>query len=147
MKLITSILASLTLASLVHAETKFPRGSFEVAELAKAKEQAAKDGRDLAFILTDKATSCGLCQGAAEAFIDAVKSKAVIVYVASKDDGSAWKMVPASVKKALGKGKFIPTMAVTDATGENVSASIIYEEYQKDSRKAIRDLKKSLKSE
>ncbi len=103
--------------------------------------------KDLAFIYTDKATTCGLCQGAAAAFIDAVKSKTVIVYVDSTANQTWWPKLPEPVRQALTPGKFIPKIVVTDPTAAKVTASLTYEAYKEDDRKAIRGLKTAMKGE
>ena len=138
---------SLFLAAAATADTEFPRGSFEMADLEKAKAHAAAEKKELAFVYTDKTTTCGLCQGATAAYIDAVKSKAVIVYVDSKANATWWKKLPAPVRQALTPGKFIPKIAVTDSAASKVSASLTYETYKEDDRKAIRDFKKAMKAE
>jgi bacterioferritin-associated ferredoxin len=135
------------LSGISHAETQLPRGSFEFADLEKAKAQAVKEKKEIAFLYTDKTSTCGLCQNAAAEFMDAVKSKAIIVYVNSKDRSRVWKQLPAAVRTALTPGRYIPKMAVTDASGEKVSASILYDDYKKDSRQVIRAFKKDLRGE
>ncbi len=137
----------LILAAGASADTKFPRDSFVMADFEKAKAEATAESKPLALIYTDKATTCGLCQGAAAAFIDAVKSKAVVVYLDSEASKTWWSKISDPVQKALKDGKFIPKIVVTDATGTKVSASLTYETYKKDERDAIRGLKKALKEE
>lgn len=147
MKTLAPLALSLILAAVASADTAFPRGSFEMADLDKAKAQATAEKKDIAFIYTDKTTTCGLCQGAAAAYIDAVKSKTVIVYVDSKATPVLWPKLPESVRQAFTPGKFIPKIAVTDASASKVSASLTYESYKEDDRKAIRCLKKAMKAE
>jgi hypothetical protein len=147
MKFIVSFVASLMIAATASADTEFPRGSFEMADLDKAKASAATQKKAIAFIYTDKTTTCGLCQGAAAAYIDAVKSKTVIVYVDSKANETWWSKLPEPVRKALTAGEFIPKIAVTDATASKVSASLTYEAYKADNSKAIRGLKKAMRAE
>ncbi len=147
MKSIASLIVSLIFAAGASADTEFPRGSFEMADLDKAKALATTEKKDIAFIYTDKATTCGLCQGAAAAYIDAVKSKTVIVYVDSTANQTWWAKLPEPVRQALTPGKFIPKIAVTDSTATKVSASLTYEAYKEDDRKAIRGLKKAMKAE
>lgn len=147
MKSIVTLVASLIIAASASADTDFPRGSFEMADLDKAKALATTEKKDLAFVYTDKTTTCGLCQGAAAAYIDAVKSKTVIVYVDSTANKTWWPKLPEPVRQGLTPGEFIPKIVVTDATASKVTASLTYEAYQADNRKAIRDLKKAMKAE
>jgi hypothetical protein len=147
MKSIASLVASLIIAASASADTDFPRGSFEMADFEKAKALATTEKKHLAFIYTDKSTTCGLCQGAAAAYIDAVKSKTVIIYVDSNANQTWWAKLPDPVRQALTPGKFIPKIVVTDPTASSVTASLTYEAYKADDRKAIRGLKKALKAE
>ena len=147
MKRIISLAISLVFVAAVHAETEFPRGTFEIADLEKAKSLATTEKKDIAFIYTDKNSTCPLCQGAAAAYIDAVKSKTVIVYLDAKGTNQWWASLPKSVRDALTPGKFIPKIVVTDPTVSKVSGSLTYETYKEDDRKAIRGLKKAMKAE
>jgi hypothetical protein len=143
--LLTVILLSLVVGT-AFADTKFPKGTFEPKDLEKAKAEAATAKKTIAFVYTDKTTSCPLCQGAAAAFIDAVKSKSVIVYVNTKDQAANFSVLPKPIQESLrGGGKFIPKMVVTDATAETPTASISYEAYKVDERKSLREFKKALK--
>lgn len=145
-KLIYLVMAAAITASAL-AETKFPRGSFQSGELEKAKEQAASSKKRIAFIYTEKNSTCSLCQNAAEAYIDAVKSKTVIVYLDSKNGAAYWANLSEPVRKSLGVGKFIPKIVVTDATAETVIASLTYEEFANDSKASIRKMKKEMRAE
>ena len=147
MKIIFSLVASMVLSAIASADTAFPRTSFVMADLEKAKAVATTEKKSLAFIYTDKTTTCGLCQGAAAAYIDAVKSKTVIVYVDSKAKDTDWQQLPAPVREALIPGKFIPKIVVTDAAASKVTTSLTYEAYKADDSKAIRGLKKGMRAE
>lgn len=139
-----TLLALLGFVSLAQAEQEFPRGTFQLKDLEKAKAEAAASKKPIAFIYTDKNTTCPLCQGAADEFLDATKSKAVIVYVDSPSTTSVWPTLPSAVKKGLEAGKFIPKIAITDASTENLITSLNYDTYKQDN-KTVRDLKKALK--
>ena len=147
MKSVFSLIVSLIFSAGVFAADEFPRGSFEFADLEKAKTVATTEKKDIAFIYTDKNTTCGLCQNAVTAYIAAVRSKTVIVYVNSAAKPSLWSQLPELVSKALIPGECIPKIVVTDASVSKVSGSLNYEEYKADDRKAIRGLKKAMKAE
>lgn len=133
-----------TLVGLSQADTKFPKGTLEPKDLEKAKTQAAAAKKSIAFVLTDKATTCPLCQGAAAAFIDVLKSKAIIIFVNSEDP-SAQSSLPAAVTSEFNNGgNHIPKVVVTDATAEKTTASITYDTYKVDERKSLREFKKAL---
>lgn len=141
-----ALLALLGLSALAQAEQEFPRGTFQLKDLDKAKAEAAAEKKPIAFIYTDKNTTCPLCQGAADEFLDATKSKAVIVYVDSPSTTTIWPTLPDAVKKGLEAGKFIPKIAVTDASASKLITSLNYDTYKADN-KTVRDLKKALKPE
>lgn len=147
MKTLLPLAISVVIAAFASAETSFPRGSFAFADIEKAKAAASAGKKELAFIYTDKDTTCGLCQGAAAAFIDAVKSKAVIVHVDSKDWKDVWAKLPEAVRQGFTPGKMIPKIAVTDAAASKLTTSLTYEAYKEDDRKSIRELKKAMKGE
>lgn len=139
------IFASLLLAPLATAEIKFPRGTFEYAQLSEAKEKAATSEKHIAYVYTDKNTTCGLCVSATDEFLKAMRTSAIIVHLNSKVSKDYWSALPGGVREALTKGKFIPKMVVTSADGETVLGSITYEEFRSDGQGAIRDLKKKLR--
>lgn len=147
MKVITTLVVSLIFAAIASAETEFPRGTFEIADLEQAKSSAVSIKKDLAFIYTDKATSCGLCQNAVAEYIDAVKSQAVIVHLDAKGMKAIWQRLPPVVQTGLKPGEYIPKIVVTDATATKLVASLICEDYKADTRKTIRELKKALRAE
>ena len=132
-----------TLVGFSQADTKFPKGTLEVKDLEKAKAQATAAKKSIAFILTDKKTTCPLCQGAAAVFIDAVKSKSVIIYVES--DQASQASLPSIVLAAMnGGGNHIPKVVVTDAAVESATATITYDTYKADERKSLKEFKKAL---
>lgn len=146
MKKLIYLFMTVAITVTAFAETKFPRGTFQSSELDKAKEQAASTKKGIAFIYTNKDTTCGLSLNAAAAFIDAVKSKTVIVYLDSSNSAPYWANLSPPVREGLIAGKFIPKIVVTDATGENVIAALTYEEFKTDSRGSIRKMKKDMRA-
>ena len=140
-------LAALLFATLVgfsQADTKFPKGTLEPKDLEKAKTQAAATKKSIAFVLTDKDTTCPLCQGAAAAFIDILKSKAVIIFVNSEDPSSQSSLPAAVTSEFNNGGNHLPKVVVTDATAEKTTTSISYDTYKADERKSLREFKKAL---
>lgn len=123
---------------------ELPRGTFELKDVSEAKAKAATSKKLIAYLYTKKDTTCPLCVNAVEEYVDTVKSKAVLVYV--DREGMVSPSLPESVKKALAAGTYIPRMVVTDAGGENVVASIRYEDFKADSDKALRAFKKELRA-
>lgn len=141
--LIRCFLAISLCLSVVHGGD-LPRGTFEFKDLDQAKAKAIETKKWIAYLYTDKDTSCSLCQNAVNEFVDGVKGKAVLVYLPSNQDKTYWAGLSADLKKALGAGKYIPKMAVTDPSSGAVVASINYDALKEDDSKAMRSFKKSL---
>jgi hypothetical protein len=138
------IVAYFIFAAGAFAETRFPRGSFEAADLEKAKALATTQKKEISFIYTDKKIDCSLCQNAAAAYISAVKSKTVIVYVNSTSNKESLSKLPEFVQQAFMAGKYIPKLVVTDSAVSKVCASLTYEAYKEDDSKSIHSLRKAL---
>ncbi|MFD0894531.1 hypothetical protein KBB96_06075 [Luteolibacter ambystomatis] len=148
MKTKLSLLFQLVLTSGVFAAgavVDLPRGTIEGADFAKAQELATTEKKNIAYIYTDKATTCPLCEGASNEFIKSVRSKSVFVYLDSKAASTYWGKLPAPVRDTIAKSKIIPIMVVTSADGKTVLSSINYETYAKDTKASLRDFKKPLK--
>ena len=125
----------------LHAEIRFPASSFEVSALDEAKAAAAKKNQPIAFVYTDKNTTCPLCQGATTSILQEFRSSAVIVYV--KDINRA----PRKVGKVLSsKGKYIPKVALFDADLSKDFGMVTYEEIKSEGERPLRELKKAAKS-
>jgi hypothetical protein len=121
-----------------------PRGTFEFKDLEQAKAKAIESQKWIAYLYTEKNTTCPLCQHAADEFVDGVKGKAVLVYLPSDQSKTYWAKLSDELQKALRPGKFIPKMAVVDATSGAVVASINYDALKQDEDKAMRAFKKTL---
>lgn len=120
---------------------KLPRGTYAIDELDAAKQQAAEDGEPIAFLYTNKDSTCGLCNRAATMIIDELKSSTVLVYTDSKQQS------PGIVSKALSeRGKYIPKVAVFDSSIEEQLGLVIYEEIKQDGDDAFDDLKKRIRA-
>ena len=121
-----------------------PRGTFELKDLEQAKAKAVETKKLIAYLYTDKNTTCPLCQNAANEFVDGVKGKAVLVYLPSEQGKTYWASLSEELQKTLTAGKYIPKMAVTDATSGAVVASINYDAFKEDESKAMRAFKKAM---
>lgn len=122
------------------AEIKFPPNSFTIEELAEAQKSAEAKGRPIAFVYTNKNTTCGLCSGATETIIGNLKMSAVLVYVENK--GSAPSKVAAALEE---RGKYIPKVVVFDATLANNLGLVTYEEIKAEGERPLRKLKSDMR--
>lgn len=120
------------------AEIRFPSTAFEQTEISAAQQKAASTGRPIAFVYTNKETTCGLCIGATEKIIEAFRSSAVIVYVKGTDT------LPENIRAVFAsKGKYIPKVALFDAKLETSYGLVTYEEIKADAEKSLREIKRA----
>jgi len=138
MKLLLSLLLLTGVTAM--AEIRFPSSSFTIQELAEAQKSAEAKGRPIAFVYTDKNTTCGLCSGATDLIIDNLKMSAVLVYLSNKADA------PPQVAAALEeRGKFIPKVVIFDAALQNNLGLVTYEEIKTDGERPLRELKSQMR--
>jgi len=138
MKLLLSILLLTGMSAM--AEIRFPSSSFTIQELAEAQKSAEAKGRPIAFVYTDKNTTCGLCAAATELIIDNLRMSAVLVYLSNKTDA------PPQVAEGLEeRGKFLPKVVVFDAALQKNLGLVTYEEIKTDGERPLRDLKSQMR--
>jgi hypothetical protein len=118
---------------------KLPSKVFEVEELEKAQVEAAAKGKPIAFLFSNKDTTCPLCSDASATMIRELGSKTVMVYVRNVSG------LPESVVKALTPGQYIPKIAVLDDKLESSLGTVTYEAVKSDSRAAFRDIEKAIR--
>ncbi len=140
MKIKQSILVLLfAVPGLALAGIKIPSKVFDLETLEEAKTEAAAKGKPIAFLYTDKDSTCPLCNAASMTMMKELGNKTVMIYVRSANG------LPLPVMKALEPGKFIPKIAVMDAKLEKSLGMVTYEAVKADSRKAFRDVEKAIK--
>ncbi len=122
-----------------------PRGTFDFTQIAEAKKKAAEEKKQIAYLYTEKDSTCGLCNAAAEEFIKAVRGKGIIVHLESSRSKEYWINLPKTLHAPLSKGEFIPRLVVTEADGQTVIASLDYVTHKADPNSSIRELKKKLR--
>ncbi len=133
--LITTLILSISVSPLF-AEIRFPSNSFEASELAEAQAAAEKSNKPIAFVYTDKDTTCGLCQNATGSILRTFRTSAVVVYVKNYSD------IPKNVSKLISsQGKYIPKVALLDASLTKEYGLVTYEQIRDDGDRALRDLK------
>ena len=123
------LLAVLLLAPLVHSgEFKPPDGVYRLGQLGAAKEEATKNGKALAFVLSElKGKGSKLAIPNTNYAFDKLKGVCVPVYVDYADDLKTLPEKHPLVAKALQSsqaGKTIPRVAVTDPDIKRVLAVV-----------------------
>ncbi len=103
------------------AELKIPKAVFPAAEIEAAETRARADGKLMTFLLTDKDSTCPLCQNASAETIDAFDRSTVMVYIGAREAGGA--KLPEAVTKALRSpeaGRYIPKSVIYDPDTDTV---------------------------
>ena len=135
-----TLLATLiTLPTLALAGFKVPGKVFEIAELEKAKAEAAGKGKPIAILYSDKDSTCPLCSGASETILRELGGKTVMVYVRSAAE------LPPAAQEALRPGAYIPKVAVLNAALDRSLGLVTYEAIKADPRKAFREVEKAIR--
>lgn len=135
----TLIAILIALPTLALAGFKIPGKVFEIAELDKAKAEAAQKGKPIAILYSDKDTTCPLCVNASETIIRELGSKTVMVYVRSAES------LPPAAQAALQAGAYIPKVAVLNGALDKSLGVVTYEAIKADPRKAFRDVEKAIR--
>lgn len=125
-----------------YGAVKFPKDSFDHTTIPDAIEKATKEKKPVAYILTNKETTCGLASGASKAFLDAIGRRCAIVYLKV---GANYKAALAEeVKKATPKDKYYPKMMILSPDHSQMLIAVSYSEYSDDPRGTVRKIKKAL---
>ncbi len=134
------IVTAAALMPTASAEIRFPSNSFDISELEAAQAEASKTNKPIAFVYTDKETSCSLCSGATATILNYFRSSSVIVYLKNSSDA------PREVSKVLSsKGKFIPKVALFSPDLEKAFGISTYEEIKADGTRPLLALKRASK--
>ena len=126
------------------AEFSIPHYVYGIDGIDQAKRMAIMYGHPIAFVYTNKDTSCGL---AASASIDAFKELrkvATIIYACSGKEQNDWIHIPKIVKQAINSpdsGRFIPKTIIVDS---DLSKVILMIPYERSPEKRISLLKKAV---
>ena len=143
MKIHTS-LAILALSSAAFADFEVPKSIHSASELDQALAEARAKKKPVTIILSDKATTCGLCSSASTQIIKEFKPKSVMLYVES---GEVSKL-PEAARTALhaaDSGTFIPKTVVMNS---DLTAAIAYVPYAREGavfQKSIRDAERKMR--
>ena len=130
----------LIVTSSVFAGFKLPRRSYTIDQLEEAKEKSETTGKPIAFLYSNKNTTCPLAEDASTAMIKALKLRTIIVYLED------WNAAPENVKQALKKrGKYIPRIVVFNSKVDEELGLVTYTEVKTKGRKAFKDLLKKIR--
>lgn len=123
---LVAVLLSFVWASGAWGELEITKDIFRAPQMADAQAEARAKGKAICILYTDAGSTCPLAAQAARDAIDALDSRAVVVYVNARGEREA---LPAVAKTALNSpesGKFIPKTVVLDAELAEVIVLIPY---------------------
>lgn len=105
------------------AASGLPDHAFRSSQLSRAVEQARRQDKALAFLLTDEHTSCQLCRDASQDAVSTLSHHAVLVFV----DRESVNGLPGRVRRALSSaqaGQLMPKVVVTDIRMRRIIAIV-----------------------
>ena len=130
------------------ALSKVPTGTHEIGELERARDEAAKRGKALAFLVSDPESKYSNTRNATATAIKELRSYAVVVFLVSKKDGET--AMPPPVVTALRKptmGTFDPRLVLMSADLTETFAALGNKELVgNDARDTYRDLKETMRT-
>jgi hypothetical protein len=117
---------ALLVSPVAFAGFNVPNTVHQLSAIEKATEEAKAKKRPIAFLLSDKNTTCPICAASSMTVMKELKSKAEVVYVESAEKGS----LPESVKSGLNttSGKGLPHVVIVDNTLSNVITAFAYDD-------------------
>ena len=119
----------LLVASIAMAGFTLKSGVYRMDQLDDAKAEALSSGKPVAFLYSDKNTTCPLCAGASKNAMETLASSCVIVYAEKAD----WAKMPKPVRTAINApeaGKYIPTVVVMSPNVKEVIVIVPYAQGQ-----------------
>lgn len=140
-RIVISLVIAATFAVTARAGFNLPPKSFKIEEWVKAMETANKEGKPLAFFVSDTETTCPKRTDASKEIIKRLRSDTVIVYT----DNHA--KLPEDVRK-LAQGRQLgsfPYVIVTDYNLTRLLGVVRYEEIDRNTTRAFRDLEEAIK--
>lgn len=118
-----------------------PPKSFKIEEWVKALEMANKEGKPLAFLVSDTETDSQKITEASRDIIRRLRADTVLVY------SDSYSKLPEDVRKLAQGVKLgsIPYVIVTDGNITKVVGVVLYEDIDRNTARAFRDLEEAIK--
>lgn len=140
-RIVMSLAVAAAFAVTARAGFNLPPKSFKIEEWVKAMETANKEGKPLAFFVSDTETKCPKRTDASKEIIKRLRSDTVLVY------SDNYSKLPEEVRK-LAQGKDLgsfPYVIVTDYNLTRLLGVVRYEEIDRNTTRAFRDLEEAIK--
>lgn len=139
------ILACLfSFSSFTFAGFNLPKYCLTHDQLAEAKEQATKDKKPIAYLLSNTNSNCGSSCGASEAFLKAMGKNCVVIYLNVKKMGEEIKKLDPKIKRALYKGETYPILVIASPDDNKILGHFTCSAYGGDPKATIRNIKKTI---
>lgn len=136
------ILCFVLIGGFAYAGFKLPPSAYTSLEITEAETKAKTSGKPITFLISNKDSTCPLCDAASETIIKELKTKTVLVYARQQED------IPEKARTLLkgeDTGRFIPYAVVMDSGYEKVLGVVQYETIKKDGQKAFRDVESAIR--
>lgn len=134
------LIVSMASCNMASGAIELPRGTYAIAELDRAKEEAAQKDRPIAFLYTNLDSTCPLCVNATNQIVEEFKNKAILVNVDKLEEA------PETVSKLLSsRGKYVPKVAIFDSAVKEDIALLTYEDIKENGKKAFREVLKAIR--
>jgi hypothetical protein len=119
LRLIPALLLTLLFSTAALAQFVLPDHVYPVSQLKKAQEKAQASKKALAFVGTDKESTCALTTAASLELFQALKDSSIVVYVTFEELDE----IPQAATQALDSseaGEYIPKTVVLDWKAKKV---------------------------
>jgi hypothetical protein len=109
--ILAAVLTAAFLPPAASAKFSLPEYVHTISQLAEAQEQARQNGKVLAFVCTNKESSCALTSAASEEVFAGLKDHSVLVYVELNNVDNLPTLAAAALNSAAA-GQQLPKTAV-----------------------------------
>lgn len=140
-RIVATMMISAAVVITARAGFNLPPKSFKIDDWVKAMEMASKEGKPLAFFVSDTETQSQKITEASKDIIRRLRSDTIIIYADN------YSKLPEDVRK-LAQGKklgSIPYVIVTDVNLTKLLGVVLYEEIERNTARAFRDLENAIK--
>lgn len=136
------------LVSSIASAQRVPKGTFNASQYAEAKAEAAKEGKNIAVVVTTIDSSCPKCVFGTEVAFKEMRSDYILVLEDDQKQSKTGKL-PGDIKQKTyvtykEKGNVIPIITVLSPEGDTVLGGACYKQISADERKWIKNLEEEI---
>lgn len=146
MKIPSSFLALLLLALPAFGGLRVPSSVYDFTEIDEASSKARREKKGLAFVYSDRDTTCSLCINATKEALKRLRRHSVVVYLDQEEDGKS-KVNPllrAGFRSDYIGDNYMPKVLVSSPEMDEIWGTLSYKKMN--DRSNFRDLEKQIKA-